>query len=153
MLDVRIYVESFAFRTRNPRRAWILDKGMTKNSNGSVRVLMVDDNQDFIEALAMLLKMNHHKVEMCFDGQSALALLETFRPTVVLLDSRMPGTNGYKLARAIRQTPGFERIQLIAVTGAGTPREEELSVEAGINHHLVKPVDPDLILRLIEEGS
>jgi PAS domain S-box-containing protein len=113
------------------------------------RVLVVDDNVDAVESLAMLLRVEGHEVRTAHDGPSALSAAETFRPEVVLLDIGLPGMDGYEVARRLRQEPGLEKVLLVAVTGYGQEEDRRLSREAAIDHHLVKPVDPEALLALL----
>src|SRR5262245_28083772 len=88
------------------------------------RVLIVDNNRDFAEALSVFLKIESHVVEICSDPLQAVGALRNFRPTIVPLDIRMPGMDGYELARAIRSSDEFRALRLIAVTGAGSPEDK-----------------------------
>jgi PAS domain S-box-containing protein len=105
------------------------------------RLLVVDDNRDSAESLALLLRRRGHEVREAYDGQEALAAAESFRPDVVLLDIGLPGMNGYEVARRIRREPWSRGIVLVAVTGWGQEGDKRRSREAGIDHHLTKPVD------------
>ena len=102
---------------------------------------MVDDNRDAAESLEMLLRLMGAEVHTAFDGQAALAGLRHHRPSVVLLDIGLPDMDGYEVARRVRQEPGGSETTLIALTGWGEEEDRRLSREAGIDHHLVKPVD------------
>ena len=112
-------------------------------------VLVVDDNADAAEMLALFLGGSGHEVRTAADGPQALSLLETFPADVTILDIGLPVMDGYELARRIseRKAPGAP--VLIAVTGYGQVEDAERSRAAGIAHHLVKPVDTDELLRLI----
>jgi PAS domain S-box-containing protein len=113
------------------------------------RLLVVDDNRDAANSLAMLLRLKGHEVRVAFSGASALELLQTYRPDVVFLDIGMPGMDGYEVARQIRQTPGLEKIVLAALTGWGQQEDRRRTAEAGFNHHLVKPPEPEAIERIV----
>ena len=109
------------------------------------RVLVVDDNPDNCTLSAMVLRTWGHLVVAACCGAEALSLLDEFKPDVVLLDIAMPRMDGYELARRIRQNPVFAGIQIVAITGHGLPEARELSRQAGIDHHLLKPIDlPEL---------
>jgi signal transduction histidine kinase len=113
------------------------------------RVLVVDDNADAAEALAIMLRLSGHEVETAFDGIEALRVAETFAPEVVLLDLGMPRLNGYDTARTMRTKPWGRDIRLIALTGWGQPKDRSQTLEAGFNAHLVKPVgEEDLLAAL-----
>ncbi len=107
----------------------------------SGRVLVVDDNRDAAESLGMLLKLLGADVCIVNDGPAALAILPSFRPTVVLLDIGMPGMDGYEVARRIRQQAEWRALLLIALTGWGQEDDRRRSAEAGFDHHLIKPAD------------
>ena len=105
------------------------------------RVLVVDDNRDAAESLAMLLELLGADARVVYSGAEALDLLETYRPAVVLLDIGMPDMDGFEVAQRIRQRPEFDNITLIALTGWGQEEDRRHSREAGFDHHLVKPAD------------
>ncbi|MDB5352907.1 MAG: hypothetical protein JWN86_4154 [Planctomycetota bacterium] len=104
------------------------------------RILVVDDMPEVAESLAMLLEYLGHVVRMAHDGQTALQLIEEFRPDVILLDIGMPGMDGYAVARQIRAQPSLRGIYLAALSGYGTESDRERSREAGFDAHLLKPV-------------
>src|SRR5947208_943512 len=81
---------------------------------------------------------------------AALKQAEAFPPDVVALDIGLPGMDGYEIARRLRKLPGLANVLIVAVTGYGRPQDIRLSMEAGINHHLVKPLNPDVLVTLIE---
>ena len=105
------------------------------------RLLVVDDNKDAALTLAMLLRMRGHDVRVVHDGQSALDTAAAYRPHMVFLDIGMPGMDGHEVARRMRQQPGLESVVLAALTGWSQQADRHRSKEAGIDHHLVKPVD------------
>jgi signal transduction histidine kinase/DNA-binding response OmpR family regulator len=105
------------------------------------RVLVVDDNHDAAESLAMVLRLNGHAVSVCHDGPTALSMALATRPEVVLLDIGLPEMDGYEVARRLRACPGPNGMLLIAVTGYGQEQDVRRSRAAGFDHHLVKPVD------------
>jgi CheY-like chemotaxis protein len=106
-----------------------------------LRILVVDDNLDAAEALAMLLKETGHDVRTAHDGPAALDAALDLRPNVVLLDIGLPGMDGYEVSRKMRQQPELENVVLVAVTGYGQEADRERSQAAGFDHHLVKPAD------------
>jgi CheY-like chemotaxis protein len=112
-------------------------------------VLVIEDNLDSAEAMAMLLELWGHEVRISQDGKSALAIAEELRPDIVLLDIGLPGINGYEVARQLRETASLEGATLVAVTGYGQAEDLRRSAEAGFHAHLTKPVDPAEIRRLI----
>lgn len=113
------------------------------------RVLVVDDNIDAAESLAMLLSMDGHVVRTAYDGPAALETAGAFQPEAVVLDIGLPGMNGYEVARRFRAQPGFAKTLLIALTGYGLTEDRRLANDAGINHHLTKPADIAAINELL----
>jgi PAS domain S-box-containing protein len=115
------------------------------------RVLVVDDNVDHADSLTSLLRMDGHEVHTAYDGLAAIDAVSAWRPEVVLLDIGMPGLNGYETARRIRERDRDGEITLIALSGWGQPRDRRLAAESGFDHHLVKPVEPAVLQRMIME--
>jgi signal transduction histidine kinase/integral membrane sensor domain MASE1 len=114
------------------------------------RVLVVDDNLDSAESLAILLQMQGHDVRMASDGPSALAAAREHRPELVLLDIGLPaGMDGYELAQRLRPEAGLERAVIVAVTGYGQEEDRRRTADAGFDGHLVKPVDMQKLWRLL----
>lgn len=117
------------------------------------RVLLVDDNRDACELLAMALTGAGHAVEVAFDGSEALSRADTFRPEVVFLDIGLPEVDGYEVARRLRQTEWGSSVTLIAMTGYGQKSDKEQAVLAGFDRHLVKPVGLDVVLEAARGGG
>ena len=113
------------------------------------KVLLVDDNVDAADTLEMLLGMDGFQVTTVYDGVTALAAAGDISPDVVVMDIGMPGMDGYDAARMMRQLPGGEDMVLIALTGWGQPADKSRASEAGFNHHLIKPVDYDTLLKCV----
>jgi PAS domain S-box-containing protein len=113
------------------------------------RVLIVDDNQDAAESLALLLQLRGHDVRTALDGPGGLEAADAFGPEVVLLDIGLPGMDGYEVARQLRQRPAGRATMLVAVTGYGGDEDRRRSREAGFDHHLVKPTDPETVVDLL----
>ncbi|MEX0677439.1 MAG: ATP-binding protein [Pirellulales bacterium] len=105
------------------------------------RVLVVDDNEDSAASMGMLLNFLGTDVQVAHDGPTALAIIESYRPDVVLLDIGMPGMDGFEVARQVRQRVDFNNIMLIALTGWGQTEDRNRTRAAGFDHHLVKPAD------------
>lgn len=122
-------------------------------STAAQHILIVDDNADSAQSLAMMLSMLGHETRTANDGFEALELAELFMPDVCLLDIGMPNLNGYELARRMRQQPWGEDILLVALTGWGQDEDKRRSAEAGINMHLVKPVSPAALMELLERHA
>jgi CheY-like chemotaxis protein len=115
------------------------------------RVLVVDDNVDAATSTAMLLRFLGHEVETAHDGPAALQAAAKFKPDVALLDIGLPGMSGYDLAKALRDRPEFQDLTLVALTGYGKEEDRRMSIEAGFNRHMIKPVDPADIAGLLAE--
>jgi signal transduction histidine kinase/CheY-like chemotaxis protein len=113
-------------------------------------LVVVDDNADALESLAMLLELEGHGVRVATDGATALELAKQRMPAVMLLDIGMPGMNGYELARELRQRPDGSSVRLVALTGWGQSHDRERATEAGFDHHLTKPVDAEQLLALLD---
>jgi signal transduction histidine kinase/ActR/RegA family two-component response regulator len=107
------------------------------------RVLVVDDNRDSADSLALLLKVNGHDVQTAYDGREAVDKIQAVRPDLVLLDIGMPGMNGHDVCRFVRQQPWGHDIRIAALTGWGQDQDRELTRASGFDHHLVKPVQID----------
>jgi PAS domain S-box-containing protein len=105
------------------------------------RILVVDDNRDAAESMAMMLEIIGHETSMAHDGHQALEVAEAFRPDTILLDIGMPGMNGYETCRRLRETPRGRDMVVVALTGWGQDEDRERSREAGFDHHLTKPVE------------
>ena len=105
------------------------------------RVLVVDDNRDSADSLAMLLRLSGADADAAYDGASALEAISFNQPHVVVLDLGMPGMDGYAVAQQIRQNPRNKCMTLIALTGWGQEQDRLRSLAAGFDHHLTKPAD------------
>lgn len=113
------------------------------------RVLVVDDNRDAADSLALVADGLGAQVEVVYDGEAALAILGRFRPDVVLLDLGMPGMDGFEVAARIRRLPDGRAITLVAVSGWGQAEDRRRTLEAGFDHHLIKPARIADIQRLL----
>lgn len=113
------------------------------------RVLIVDDNRDSAETLATLLQIGGNETRTAHDGLAAVAAAEAFRPEVALLDIGLPGLNGWDTARRIREQPWGKTMILVALTGWGQEEDRRKSKDAGFDHHMVKPVDIDALLKML----
>ena len=123
--------------------------GSRVQSESGQRVLVVDDNRDAAESLGMLLEMDNRRVSVAFDGLQALEVLDAFKPDIALLDIGMPGMDGYELARRIRATQRGRNMVLVALTGWGQAEDKKRAADAGFDEHLTKPVDPDMLTRVL----
>jgi CheY-like chemotaxis protein len=106
-----------------------------------LRVLVVEDDADTQVTTCTLLELCGHDCQWAADGIAALEMVVGFIPDVILLDLKMPGMDGFALARALRQRPHLEHVILIAISGFGGEKIVQSCIEAGIDRHLLKPVD------------
>lgn len=113
------------------------------------RILIVDDNKDSAESLALLMQITGNQTYMAHDGEEAVGAAEKYRPDVVLLDIGLPKLDGHEVCRRVREQPWGKDIVIIALTGWGHEDDRRKSEEAGFNGHLVKPVDYDTLLALL----
>ena len=117
------------------------------------KVLVVDDNRDAADSLAMMLDALGHETCTAYDGLEAIEIAGDCRPDVVLLDIGMPKLNGYDACRRIRQAVGGDAIVIVALTGWGQAEDRHRSREAGFDHHLVKPVEPEALEAILLQPS
>jgi two-component system CheB/CheR fusion protein len=115
------------------------------------RVLIVDDNRDAAETLAILLRLKGHHVQIAVDGPSALLAARDERPEFVLLDIGLPGMDGYEVARRMREMPELAQTKLMALSGYGQEQDRRRGREAGFARHFVKPADPVELMRILNE--
>lgn len=141
---VRLPVEPTAVPVAGPPS----ESGERAGPPGTCRILVADDNVDSAASLALMLKIMGHEVRTANDGLQAVEVAAAFRPDVILLDIGMPNLNGYEACRRIREGPG-EGAVLVALTGWGQDEDRRRSREAGFDHHLVKPVDPVALAKLL----
>ncbi len=113
------------------------------------RILLAEDNEDFSTSFAMILRAMGHEVHVAHDGLSALEAASVFKPDFAFLDIGLPKLNGYELARRIRALPGAQHVTLVAVTGWGQENDKRRAREAGFDHHMVKPVEPDQVEQIL----
>jgi CheY-like chemotaxis protein len=115
------------------------------------RVLVVDDNRDAAESLAVFLKLSGHDTHIAHDGLEAVDKAAQLSPDFILLDIGLPKINGFEAARRIREQSQSKRPVLVALTGWGQDADRQKSREAGFDAHIVKPVDPDVLANLLVE--
>jgi signal transduction histidine kinase/CheY-like chemotaxis protein len=113
------------------------------------RILVADDSQDSADSLSMLLSMAGHEVRTVYAGKDAIELLESFQPSVALLDVGMPTVSGLEVCKYIRNQPWGGNVTVIAQTGWGRSEDRHMTTEAGFDHHLVKPVHPQKLLEIL----
>lgn len=118
-----------------------------------MRVLVVDDNRDSADSMAMMIKMMGNDTCTAYDGEEAVAAAATFRPDVILLDIGLPKLNGYEACRRIRDEAGDRKILIVAQTGWGQEEDRQRARDAGFDHHIVKPVDFNKLEELLKSVS
>jgi CheY-like chemotaxis protein len=144
------------FVVRLPVASHMVQETKANGAGGSVgvtirrRILVADDNRDSARTLAMMLKFMGNEVRAAHDGQEAVDLAASYQPDVVLLDIGMPKLNGYDAARHIREQPWSRDVVLIALTGWGQEEDKRRSQEAGFDHHLVKPIEPVVLEKVLQ---
>lgn len=116
-----------------------------------LRVVVVDDNVDSAEAMSLLVRHYGHDVQVAHDGEHALRVAEKHRPHVVLLDIGLPRVDGYEVARRLRTQPWAAAMSIVAVSGWARDSDRQRSLEAGFDRYLVKPADPDQLLKLLAD--
>lgn len=115
------------------------------------RILVVDDNRDSADSMALLLKLSGNETHTAADGLEAIEAAQSLRPDVILLDIGLPSLNGYEVCRRIRAQDWGKRMVLVALTGWGQDDDRKKSSEAGFNAHVVKPVEFDDLVKLLSE--
>jgi CheY-like chemotaxis protein len=118
-------------------------------SKSALRVLVVEDNADAAETLTMLLALWGHDVRSAADGPTAVQTAAAHRPHVVLLDISLPGMSGYEVAARLRANPELRDTVLVAMTGHGQAEDKKETLRAGFSQHLVKPLEPDVLQKLL----
>jgi CheY-like chemotaxis protein len=114
-----------------------------------LRIVVVDDNRDAAESMAILMELWGHEVKRAYDGPRAIEIGLSCRPQVIFLDIGLPGMDGYEVAARLRERPETARTVLVAVTGYGQEEDRRRSRRAGFDHHLVKPVTPETLRLLL----
>jgi CheY-like chemotaxis protein len=113
------------------------------------RVLIVDDNEDAANSLALLLKLGGHETTCVYSSVDALQRAVAFKPDVVLLDIGLPDMDGYEVAQRMRELPGLRDVRLVAVTGYGRSDDRIRARDAGFDDHLTKPVEYSVLARML----
>ena len=122
-------------------------------ANKNMHILVVEDNRDSAESLRRLLELCGYSVTVAYTSREALEAAEETRPDVVLCDIGLPDTDGYALAAALRSNPRTARARLIAVTAYRSEEDKKRSREVGFQLHLVKPVDPSVLLQQLDQPA
>jgi PAS domain S-box-containing protein len=129
------------------------DSQPTESQQRRRRLMVIDDNKDAAESMSMLFELWGHEVICVYDGRAALETAAKYRPDAVFLDIGLPGMDGYEIAERFRELPESQRTVLVAITGYGQEEDRRRSREAGIDHHLVKPVSPETLHKLLDSLS
>jgi signal transduction histidine kinase len=137
---------------REPPKSAAAQSSRDPNPARSRRVLIVDDNRFAADGLANLLQLCGHQARVAYAGPAAIEIAREYRPELVLLDIGLPEMDGFEVAKRLRVIDGLSEITLVAVTGYGHQEILERSSEAGLNHHLVKPVDFDALLAILNNA-
>ncbi|MEK7953934.1 PAS domain-containing hybrid sensor histidine kinase/response regulator [Luteolibacter soli] len=122
-------------------------------SDPSMKLLIVDDNRDGAESMAMLQELMGHQTRLAHSGPDAVKIAQEFLPDVILLDIGLPGMDGYEVARKLREMPLLDHTLLIALTGYGSEEDRQLAREAGFDEHLAKPADQERLQRLMRQHA
>jgi CheY-like chemotaxis protein len=113
------------------------------------RVLVVDDNHDNAESLAMLVQVMGHEAATAHDGMAAIEAVDRFRPDLILLDIGLPKLDGFEVAEQLRARPDGDALFLVAITGWARDEEKQRAKSVGFDEHMTKPVDPNRLETLI----
>ncbi|HEX2223643.1 MAG TPA: ATP-binding protein [Thermoanaerobaculia bacterium] len=125
----------------------------TSSGTEALRVLVVDDNRDSADSIALLLNLWGHEPRTVYDGRLVAQAVHELRPHVVLLDIGLPGLDGYELARRLREQPETRDLLLVAMTGYGQEQDRQRTRAAGFDHHLVKPVDMEALKKILKASA
>lgn len=140
------------------RLPYLIEPPLPKDTGGGLvtpvnhernRILLVDDNPDILEALALLLRGHGYQVEAAADGELAVTIAKRFLPHTALIDLGLPSIDGYEVARRLRALPELTGLRLAAMTGYGRPRDEHYARAQGFDHYLIKPVDAGQLLGIL----
>jgi two-component system CheB/CheR fusion protein len=123
----------------------------TSEPPATARILVADDNLDSADSLSMMLEMLGHEVSSAHDGLEALETAKRSKPELIFMDLGMPRMSGYDAARLIRSAPECNGVVLVALTGWGQEEDRRRSLEAGFDHHIVKPIDFAIVEKLLED--
>jgi CheY-like chemotaxis protein len=118
-----------------------------------LRILVIEDNSDAAETLGDLLRLFGHEAEIALSGSTGVEVARSVQPDVVLCDIGLPGMDGYAVASNLRSEPATRAARLVALTGYGRDSDRQRTREAGFDLHLVKPVEPLELKRLLEEWA
>ena len=135
-----------------PRKAAPAEAPAAQASLGR-RVLIVDDNLDAAETLAMMLDILGQQTQQAHDGHAAVTMAAEYKPDLIFMDIGLPGLSGHEAAQKIRGELGMDGIYMIALSGYGTEDDRRKSLQAGFNAHMVKPLDPSTLPGLLASAA
>lgn len=121
-----------------------------KSRPGDQHILVIEDNDEGRDALGQLLQLSGHSVQLAENGEKGLQLALRYPPAVAFIDISLPGLNGYEVARRLRSAPTSHKVYLVAMTGYTDPEDQRRAEQAGFDRYLVKPVDPQILLDLVD---
>ena len=147
--EVVVHLPGFV-QSPSPQVTIVPEDSQAEASPG-YRILVVDDYVDTAKSLAILLRRKGHTVQVAHDGPTALALVPTFQPQVIVLDIGLPGMDGYEVATRLRNAPELHETVLIALTGYGQQDDLQRTKQAGFHHHLIKPIKIQTLYALLED--
>ena len=127
------------------------EKGVAAAMGGTVRIVLIEDNQDSREMLQSLLRLEGHQVESAEDGQKGLDTILQQRPDIAVIDIGLPIMDGYEVARRVRKHFSNSELMLVALTGYGQEQDQEAAYQAGFDEHLVKPVNLEKLKQLLQQ--
>jgi CheY-like chemotaxis protein len=127
----------------------VSEPGADEVAKSSLRIRIVDDNRDSADSLCMMLRIMGSTTRTTYDGFEAVSATEDFRPDVILLDIGLPKLDGFEACRRIRQQPGGASMIIVAQTGWGHDEDRQRTHDAGFDYHMVKPVDPRALMKLL----
>jgi CheY-like chemotaxis protein len=130
-----------------------MNNAQTIKDPSNRRVLIVDDNRDAADTLAMMLKFKGFETFACYNGLDGVAKTESYQPMAIVLDIGMPDITGYEACRRIRESAYGKAATIIALTGYGSENDRQKSADVGFDAHLLKPVDLPELLRLLSVTS
>ncbi len=139
--------------TDAPSEAAVANPQPDAQTSSSLRILIVDDNEDGADMLQTLLEARGNEAHVAYDGEEGVSMAKQVEPDVILLDIGLPKLDGHEVCRRIRAESWGKDILIIAVTGWGQERDRELSRDAGFDHHMVKPVDLEELQRVIAHDA
>jgi CheY-like chemotaxis protein len=124
---------------------------MIADKKSGVKILVVDDHVDSADSLALYLRVSGYEVLPVYTGADALKAVTEFPPDLVLLDINMPGLNGYDTMRCLREHPGSAQALFVAMSGYSAREKKKMALDAGFDHYLVKPLEPEQLEQFISE--